>query len=291
VTRTSNRSLTRAGLLAVGILSLVIAHPPVAQARISRLATPSAVQRAVPAQLDLKVTHSNRCSLRFRGPRGARRQGGRTVRLHGRYLRIGWQTRPDAARGKWVALLRCGRGRKKSRWHSRARIGVRVVGFAGLHGSLIVPRSLRVSSSKTQPGSHAGSLPVTGDDYPYRNGPIDAYDRWGFNTRECTSFAAWRMNRDGLAFSNGMRGGFWGDASNWDDNAAALGYAVNGTPTVGSVAQWNANEGIAFGFGHLGYVARVSSDGTAYIEDYNGLGDHAYHSRWLRAPRYIHIIR
>jgi surface antigen len=137
--------------------------------------------------------------------------------------------------------------------------------------------------------SSAGSGDLA-DDYPYRGGPFGAIDPWGFTTGECTSFVAWRLNRFG-AFRNGTGGRAWRDADHWDDNAAALGFAVTTRPAVGAVAHWNAYEGFARGAGHVGYVARVNDDGTALVEDYNGLGDHAYRVRVLRAPRYIRVSR
>ena len=76
--------------------------------------------------------------------------------------------------------------------------------------------------------------PVLGNDYPYSC--IDCVDPWNFYTRECTSFVAWRMNHQyGVAFTNTMRGGRWGNALNWDDNGRALGYTVDHVPTPGAI--------------------------------------------------------
>src|ERR1700722_8086603 len=81
------------------------------------------------------------------------------------------------------------------------------------------------------------------NDYPFPNAPpcpnnvpesmcpLDTHDPYGFFYRECTSFIAWRMNRDaGITnpqqkqwFTNGMLNGTWGDAGNWDFNANNLG--------------------------------------------------------------------
>ena len=71
----------------------------------------------------------------------------------------------------------------------------------------------------------AAAVPATAaatlgqDDYPanLKTAPRDVVlDSWGFYNRNCTSFAAWRMN-DLLgrhsapwAFVNTMRGGRWG---------------------------------------------------------------------------------
>ena len=140
-----------------------------------------------------------------------------------------------------------------------------------------------------------------GDDYPAdcanisgedcRTAPLDAYvDRWAFYSRECTSFVAWRMNRDhgAGAFHNLMRGGRWGNAGDWDDNATRLGYQVTATPRVGAIAQWNGNE--IGGVGHVAYVSEVHPDGRVTVEEYNYGTTGRYGVRGpLRAPRYIYF--
>ena len=69
--------------------------------------------------------------------------------------------------------------------------------------------------------------------------------------------------------------------------------AVNGTPTVGAIAQWNENEsygGLGAGpLGHLGWVEAVYADGSVMIEQYNLGSDGAYVQMHTRAPRYIHV--
>src|SRR5207302_4721318 len=60
------------------------------------------------------------------------------------------------------------------------------------------------------------------DDYPasLRNAAQDSLvDPWGFYNRECTSFAAWRLARDGHPITNWMRGGHFGNAWHWAANA------------------------------------------------------------------------
>jgi surface antigen len=141
-----------------------------------------------------------------------------------------------------------------------------------------------------QCGSSGGVL--RGDDYPYSGGCIDCPDQWQFLTRECTSFVAWRMNQLGVNFTNGMNGGWFGNAETWDDNAWNLGWRVDNTPSVNAIAQWNAYEGDAAGGGHVAYVAAVNGDGTVTIEEYNWMGYHNYHSRTIAASavgRYIHV--
>lgn len=134
------------------------------------------------------------------------------------------------------------------------------------------------------------------DDYPYKYASSSGVDPWGFYYRQCVSFVAWRMNRDAgttrapYAFSNWMSGGRWGNAANWDDNARALGYKVNTTPAVGAIAQWDAWEGGAYGYGHVAYVEHVNSDGTINLSEYNWGTPLGYGERYgKRAARYIHF--
>jgi len=145
--------------------------------------------------------------------------------------------------------------------------------------------------------------PTTVNDYPteYRDATCAdclavccASDRWGFCIKNGTSYVAWRMNRDGGegSFSNTMRNGHWGNADNWDQNAAQLGMTVNNIPVRGAVAQWNKDEidvQHLKDYGHVAYVESVNSNGTINISEYNynrcGYGERSN----VSAPRYIHI--
>jgi surface antigen len=144
------------------------------------------------------------------------------------------------------------------------------------------------------------------DDYPYKNavcaptgkttGSCPNYDwrvngaefdQWGFSFRNCTSFVAWRMNTtNAVGFTNGMRGGQWGNANHWDDNARTLGYAVNSTPARGAIAQTDDGN-----FGHVAWVDAVNGDGTVTVEDYNFAATGVYARRTVAAStyRYIHV--
>ena len=108
---------------------------------------------------------------------------------------------------------------------------------------------------------------MAADDYPYK-GQSDV-DPWGFYKGYCTSFAAWRMNRNaGMgSFTNFMDGGHFGDAGNWGANAQKIGIPVNTTPAVGAIAWWGY--GTVSTLGHVGYVEAVNADGTIVVEDYN----------------------
>ncbi len=150
------------------------------------------------------------------------------------------------------------------------------------------------------------------DDYPYKNAPPDHLDPYGFvATDECTSYVAWRMNRDAATtdtsnpsfFRTMANGNWWGDAATWGATAYNLGYKFDPSPQVGDIAQWAcANK--ACTEGHVAYVEKVSnSDGSIDVSEYNWGGDdggikHQYGVRHIAAgsppafpDEFIHISR
>lgn len=121
-------------------------------------------------------------------------------------------------------------------------------------------------------------------------------DPWSFYKRQCTSYVAWKINELGYSFSNGMTGpngstGWFGNANNWDNNALSIGFVVNSTPVVGSIAVWEANSGGAGGSGHVAFVQNVNSNGTVDISEYNwNGGEGIYNERFGRvADKYVHV--
>jgi surface antigen len=127
------------------------------------------------------------------------------------------------------------------------------------------------------------------DDYPYQGESPSEIDPLGFYYRNCTSFVAWRMSQRG-PFDNYMSGGHWHHARNWASNATRIGFHVDDTPAVGSIAHWSPGEGGADGLGHVAFVAAVHPDGSVTVEEYNGLNSYAYGVRGpVRAGRYIHV--
>jgi surface antigen len=153
-------------------------------------------------------------------------------------------------------------------------------------------------------GSKSRDAPVVrGDDYPYRAWSPKQLDPWGFASRNCTSFVAWRLNQDRdridapWAFtSEYVDTHRWnpplGDAAEWAERARERGYPVNATPERGAVAHWNVGEAGAADVpsgtkGHVAYVADVYADGTALIEEYHP--QFGYNARTTTAPRYIHF--
>ena len=111
---------------------------------------------------------------------------------------------------------------------------------------------------------------------PVPGGVARGVDPWAFYYRECTSFVAFRLNKlKRFKFSNTMQGGRFSDGGNWDDNARALGFRVDGRPTVGSVMVRDSGT-----WGHVAIVAKVEP-GRFLVEEYNHGVDHGYGQRWI----------
>jgi len=151
----------------------------------------------------------------------------------------------------------------------------------------------------TSPGANAPlAASFATNDYPaaLANAPLDSFvDPWGFLVRECTSYVAYRINRDlGITAApyyftdtmtgpNGVKGQF-GDSSNWDDNARAIGFTVDHTGKVGAIAQWNS--------GHVAYIESVNSDGTVNVSEYNFTAPGVWSQRSHLTPdNIIHITK
>lgn len=95
------------------------------------------------------------------------------------------------------------------------------------------------------------------------NASGECFDNFGYQYRNCTSYAAWRANNEfGVSVSG------WGNAATWDDSARRAGYAVdvNG-PEPGDLAVWDNTY-----FGHVAFVESVNSDGTVNVAEYNKAG-------------------
>ena len=113
-----------------------------------------------------------------------------------------------------------------------------------------------------------------GDDYPihYKNGSVEI-DQWRMYSRQCTSFAAFR-----LSSVNGFEiPPAYGNANEWGHRARREGYRVDTKPEVGSIA-WST-EGY---YGHVAWVSNVSGD-TIEIEEYNYGVREKYNRRSVKA--------
>jgi peptidoglycan DL-endopeptidase CwlO len=134
-----------------------------------------------------------------------------------------------------------------------------------------------------------GSIPAGvpgGGGYPgaWANAPLDAYvDPWGLYTRECVSYAAWKVSSTGRFVPHfGGRG----NANQWPSTVAAYGISSGSTPKAGSVAMWPIGY-----YGHVMYVESVNGDGTITVSDYNlnWDGNYRHYTRSASGLTYIYF--
>jgi surface antigen len=112
--------------------------------------------------------------------------------------------------------------------------------------------------------AYAGS-----DDYPaqWKKPARDSmFDSWGEYNRECTSWVAWRLHGH-----NHFEMPFHANADDWGAKAKKLGYTVNKSPAVGSVAWWDTATR-----SHVAWVEAVYPNNTVEIEEYNIGGSGKY---------------
>ena len=138
---------------------------------------------------------------------------------------------------------------------------------------LVVGLMLVASDSVYAYSGGNGSI-ARGDDYPtyYKNGSQEI-DKWRMYSRQCTSFAAFRLsNVNGFEIPAA-----YGNANEWGYRARREGYRVDNTPAIGSIA-WST----AGGYGHVAWVSNVMGDNIE-IEEYNYGYTGSYNKRTIKA--------
>jgi surface antigen len=147
----------------------------------------------------------------------------------------------------------------------------------------------------------AAAIPST-TNYPWAGlTSASGGDQWGMAYGQCVSYAAWMIYQNfggtqhppvvpdaGWFPSDGLSKGpvrySWGNAGDWNISAANAGFAVNGTPHVGAIAQWvNGSDSGQFTVGHVAYVTSVNSDGSIDLAQYNLREDSRFST--LHLPR------
>lgn len=119
-------------------------------------------------------------------------------------------------------------------------------------------------------GSRLANIPDT-TGYPWANVqpfPNSYPDPWGMYKRQCVSYTAWKVHKDG------KRMPYWGgrgNAKNWANNARAEGIPVYSTPKRGDIAVSTRGT-----YGHVMYVEEVYSNGRMRISQYNASWDGRY---------------
>lgn len=120
-------------------------------------------------------------------------------------------------------------------------------------------------------------------------------DTWHYGLRNCTSYAAWKINQVfGVTNISG-----WGNGKDWDTGLYSPQpypvYNASGhTPQIGEIAQWESHTGDTYG--HVAYVWKVESNGVADLLEYNQAYDGNFTSTRSTASNsdgtpdhYIHI--
>ena len=118
-----------------------------------------------------------------------------------------------------------------------------------------------------------GSI-ARGDDYPYYyKNRSQKIDKWRLYSRQCTSFAAFR-----LSSVNGFElPAAYGHAKEWGYRAQREGYRVDQKPVIGAIA-WSTRGT----YGHVAWVSNVIGD-MIEIEEYNYDYTETYHRRIVKA--------
>ena len=190
------------------------------------------------------------------------------------------------------------------------RVVLGLLGVVGLNAALSCAPTPETSNRAVQQAMASRASATLGvNDYPFRDKPFDSgLSPLRFYYRNCTDFAAWRLNqaRGGSlsdirftwgslpfpkspSYPNGD-----GNARGWMEGARAGGYRVDTTPSPGAIA-WRGP--IPYSpkgpIGHVAVVVRVNSDGTIDYEDYNSDGRGSYqvhhHVASTTFNRYLHI--
>ena len=145
---------------------------------------------------------------------------------------------------------------------------------------LVVGLMLSAGESVHANSGGSGSI-ARGDDYPayYKNGS-QTIDKWRMYSRQCTSFAAFR-----LSSVNGFElPGAYGNANEWGYRARREGYRVDNKPAIGAIA-WST----AGGYGHVAWVSNVMGDNIE-IEEYNYDYKGNYNKRIVKASKMTGFI-
>jgi surface antigen len=76
-----------------------------------------------------------------------------------------------------------------------------------------------------------------------------------------------------------------GDGGQWGERAALEGAPVDGTPSVGAVAVWDADTPSMGGYGHVAVVEAVAADGSSIVVSQSGMGTAEDGYNWERISK------
>jgi hypothetical protein len=108
----------------------------------------------------------------------------------------------------------------------------------------------------------------------------------------CTNFVGYMLTKNGDA----GHGVSMGNGGEWDNTIKAhpeWDYSMNGTPAVGSIAQWDPYAGYTGAAGHVAYVERVTASTITVSEDNYSSGPFRWRVISVGSPdwpsRFLHI--
>jgi len=113
----------------------------------------------------------------------------------------------------------------------------------------------------------------------------DKVDRWNMYACNCTSFAAWALERNGQRTDWFVPGKM--DAHNWPRVARRKALATGGKPRFGSIAVW---PNLVPPWGHLAYVTSLDGDGRFDVAEYNLLVPYGFDRRTEVSPAGVTFI-
>ena len=135
----------------------------------------------------------------------------------------------------------------------------RIALLMALSVGLLIPVSAAVQAVTTHvAGASPGTYLCNRADYGCTTGGYSGTDPWGYwrygstnsyGYHNCTAYAAFKLAANGAGNPGNL-----GNASDWANSARSKGIRVDGSPAVGSIAQFNS--------GHVAYVEEV---GNGYI--------------------------
>jgi len=190
------------------------------------------------------------------------------------------QTQLDSARSQQAGLLNLNQS-QQAQYNQQIAANQSQIGDLRKQQAILNAR-YNIGTFKTSP-DHGG--------YPdaWNNAPQDSMvDPWGMLTRECVSFAAFKVHQAYMAGKTDRDMPYWGgigNANEWPDNARASGIPVDSNPVAGSVAISTAGF-----YGHAMWVEAVSPDKSQiYVQQYNQQLDGQYSEGWRYTTSLVFI--
>lgn len=163
----------------------------------------------------------------------------------------------------------------KTRGHARTA-GIAAIGLvtaASILGS-VAPAQAKVTIPCTNSGYKC-------DDTGY--GKVANRSYWTMAAgHNCTNYVAYRLIQDGMP----KKVTWLHNGGDWAREAKKHGYAVDQSPTVGSVAQWNHGAGGLSAAGHVAYVVAVTENSVTVAEDNYSSGPMSIRTITSKDPGY-----